>query len=373
MKTLHGVRDGSMRKSQQGMASIVITMVTMIVISLIVLGFATISRREARQSLDQLQSTQAFYAAETGVEDTRKAIKTQIANGLPVPAKSNCTTNNAGVSIYPTGTAMQIDAASDISYTCLQVDPSPETVEYDGVDSNSTVVPLTAESGVIRRVVISWQPESPSGTPASCPSNTTSQLKPQSGANAWSCGYGMLRLDVTPTPSSFTRASISNNTYGAFFQPVNYNAAGTDNYAGNTAKARLVAAKCDISSYGKCTATIDNIPATTKLSLRLSSMYQASDIKVVAYNDVGSAGTTVPIVGLQAEVDVTGKATDVLRRIKVRLPLVASGTLMPSNAITSNGSICKRFATAPGYLTIPTILDADPSNAMCQSLIDGSL
>ena len=47
------------RAKQRGMASIIITMITMVIITLIVLGFATLSRREQRQSLDRQLSTQA--------------------------------------------------------------------------------------------------------------------------------------------------------------------------------------------------------------------------------------------------------------------------------------------------------------------------
>jgi len=367
MKKRHGV------SSQRGMASIVITMVTMVVISLIVLGFAVVSRREARQSLDQLQSTQAFYAAETGVEDARKAIKTQIAAGLPVPDKTNCTTNDPGVTLYPTGNAMQVDSASNISYTCLQVDPSPESLEFDGVDGDSTVIPLTAASGSIRRVEITWTPTSTTGNPSVCPSDITDKFSPQSGTNAWQCGYGVLRVDVVPTDGALTRANLSTGSYGGFFQPVNYSATGSDNYAGNTGTPRLVAANCNTASYGSCKAIIDQLPGSTSASVRVSSMYQTSNVKVVAYNNNGVGGSPISLNGVQAKVDVTGKASDVLRRIQVRLPLVQTNTLFPGSAITSNGSICKRFETAPSYLSIPVIADADSSNAMCQPTTQGSL
>jgi len=41
------------QSKQRGMVAIMITMILMIVISLIVLGFAQISRRNQRQSLDR--------------------------------------------------------------------------------------------------------------------------------------------------------------------------------------------------------------------------------------------------------------------------------------------------------------------------------
>jgi Tfp pilus assembly protein PilX len=373
MKTLRGVRTGQGSLSQRGMASIVITMVTMVVISLIVLGFATISRRESRQSLDQLQSTQAFYAAESGIEDARKAIRNWLAApataALPVPSKPNCT-DASNPSIYPIGDDMKIDDANGIGYTCLQVDPAPDSVEFDGIDSDSTVIPLTSTTGGIRRIEITWQANTPPSL-ANCPSTITNpEFRPQSGVNAWRCEYGVMRVDLTPTNGVLTRAGLSGSTYSGFFQPVNFLAGGSDNYT-NVNQARLVAARCTVTN---CRATIDLIPNLTSISLRLSSLYQPSDVRIVAFNNNGVGGTPLSLSGVQAEVDVTGKASDVLRRIKVRIPLLNNGTLVPGHAITSNGSICKRFSTAPSYFNIPNdIIDPDSSNQMCQSMTAGSL
>src|ERR1700761_8288581 len=55
------------RRDEQGMVSILVTMIMVIVISLIVIGFAEVSRRNQREALDNQLSTQAYYAAESGV------------------------------------------------------------------------------------------------------------------------------------------------------------------------------------------------------------------------------------------------------------------------------------------------------------------
>jgi Tfp pilus assembly protein PilX len=361
--------------SQRGMASIIITMVTMVVISLIVLGFATISRREARQTLDQLQSTQAFYAAESAIEDTRKAIKVQRTAGKAVQDKSSCTTNNAGADFapnaeYPTGDDMIIDADSQTSYTCLQVNANPTSLEFDGIDSESTVVPMTSNSGAIRRVEITWQPTSGTANPAVCPGSINQEFTPRSN---WQCAYGVMRVDLSPTDGVMTRGGLTGSSYGAYFQPVNFATGGSDNYSGNTNTPRLVAANCNAST---CKAIIDQLPGLTSLSLRLSSIYQPSNIKIAAFNNNGVGGSPIGVSGVQAEIDATGKASDVLRRIKVRVPLIQSNTLLPGSAINSNGSICKRFSTANGYFNVPDFLsglDPDTSNEMCSAQTSGTL
>src|SRR5688572_1479839 len=113
----------SHQQKEAGMVAIMVTMILMIVISLIVLGFAQISRRNQRQTLDRQLSTQAFYAAETGINDAAELIKG--ASGV-VPDKPDCASSGGGFyTLTPT-----IDATNNVEYTCLTVDPSPESLVY---------------------------------------------------------------------------------------------------------------------------------------------------------------------------------------------------------------------------------------------------
>ncbi len=63
-----------LKQNESGLAAIAVTMIIMGIVTLIVVGFATLMRREQRQALDQQLSTQAFYAAESGVNATRAYI-----------------------------------------------------------------------------------------------------------------------------------------------------------------------------------------------------------------------------------------------------------------------------------------------------------
>jgi hypothetical protein len=365
----HGAQTRRSQSDERGMAAIIITMVTMVVISLIVIGFATISRREQRQSLDQLQSAQAFYAAESGIEDAKAVIKSRMnaVPSQPIIAKDSCTGNNPG-GTYPLGNDTKIDGNSDVSYTCLKVNPNPDTLQFDGIGDNSLIVPIKTVSP-ITSIEISWRPTTdPGGSPNVCPGAAVKAFSPQSGSNSWKCGYGVLRADVVPTGGALTRNNLSAGQLTGFFVPLKIAAPGSLVYGGNTGKANVVAANCTTGSYVKCTARITGMGGSNSVSLRLSSLYQPSKISVQAF-----AGPVVQnISGVQAIIDSTGKATDVLRRIQVRLPIVQTGSIFPSNALTSNGSICKRFSVADGYLHIPNdIVDPDIDNKMCESKTDG--
>jgi Tfp pilus assembly protein PilV len=354
---------GNPNPDQRGMAAIIVTMVTMVVISLIVLGFATISRREQGQTLDQQLSTQAFYAAESGVEDAQHVIEAAMKAGKAIPGKTDCDTNTDGAGYtpnYPVGAGTVLDSGHNVSYSCLLVDPSPTSLKFDGVGTDNVVIPVAADD-VIDKFVITWKPtNAPSGNPSSCPGSTTNVFSLQS---KWTCGYGMMRMDLVPTEGALSRAGLGSSTLTSFFVPTRNAASGNLSYSGNTNKPNVTATNCTLGSYSQCTATITGLPAVKSFSLRLNSMYQPSNVTVVAYH----GSTQLGISGAQATVDVTGKANDVLRRIQVRVPVGVQSTTA-SFALQTNGSLCKRFRATPNYLSIPSdIVNPDTSNDMCKA------
>jgi Tfp pilus assembly protein PilX len=357
-----------LRNNQAGMASILITMITMIVVSLVVIGFATISEREQGQTLDQQLSTQAFYAAESGVEDARNVIASAVKNGLPVPSKTGCTTNNDGsyTPNYPTGATTVLDATHNVSYSCLLVNPGPTTLVYDGVSDSSVVIPMTA-SLPINTITVTWSPTTPqTGTPsAQCPASTSGTF---STAAKWTCGYGLFRMDLVPTAGALTHAGLGNGDLTAYFEPTSNSASGSVSYPASVGAPSIVAGNCNVSSYTQCTATITGLTSTS-YTMRIMSLYQSSNITVVGYN----GGTKLALSGAQAVIDVTGNANGVLRRIEVNIPLNNYNGTIPDYAIESNGAVCKRFLVTPGYFSIPNdIVNPDTSNSMCVAQTSGT-
>jgi Tfp pilus assembly protein PilX len=103
------IRIRNIRHAEQGLVSIVVTMIFLIVLSLIVVGFAQVARREQRESLDRQLSSQAFYAAESGINIAKSAISdssgTYSSNNAVLNDKGSCgpdgtpPLNNPGVSV----------------------------------------------------------------------------------------------------------------------------------------------------------------------------------------------------------------------------------------------------------------------------------
>lgn len=332
------LRDSSTKES--GMVAIMVTIILMIVISLIVLGFAQVARRNQRQSLDRQLSTQAFYAAETGVNDASRIIKDAVASGSAVNAKSTCTDNGSGQYTALLTPGSVLDAADDVAYTCVLVDPAPPSLIYGSVGTRGVIVPVVADSGTINSIKLTWQSKTGGSTPAAnCPTTISNAFVPPSG---WTCGYGVLRFDLVPTSGSLTHASLLANNMTAFLVPINTASPTNIPYATNGA-GNVSRATC---SNTDCSVTINSGLGGTQYYMRINSIYQEVSLQVSATN---AAGNVVELRDAQALIDSTGKAQDVLRRVQVRVPVNGtSANLLSDYAIQSTDSLCKRFSVMDG-------------------------
>jgi Tfp pilus assembly protein PilX len=352
MSTTHMPRP-SLTRSERGMISIMTTMVLIIVISLIVLGFAQLSRRNQREALDRQLSTQAFYAAESGINDARNLINTAVANGTTIPDKPTCTSTGGG--FYTT--SPDIDASAGVRYSCMLVDPSPNVLRYTDVGSTSVIVPVvSADSSAITRVQLEWQSKV-TGNPLSGCAASISQFSTTSG---WSCGYGVLRFDLVPTAGSLTPNGLANSTMTTFAYPITNAGSNSIGYAASSANP-------NVRTGVSCTATGCSLSVTGLSSnsyyMRITSMYRNVSLQVRAYNN---AGNPVDLEGAQALIDVTGKAQDVLRRIQVSVPLRSSSTNGVSDyAVQSTDSICKRFSVMDNYYS-NDVSGVTSGNRLCQ-------
>lgn len=348
----------SLRSSQSGMVSMMVTMILMIVLSLVVLGFAQISRRNQRESLDRQLSTQAFYAAETGINDTRNIIKTAVDNGNTVQSKTSCSDTGGG---FYNSLNATIDSASKTGYTCVLVDPAPTTLDYADVSDRSIVTPLASQTGQLSSVTFTWKTKSGSGTPANtCPTVAKGVF---SSTASWTCGYGVLRFDLVPTGgSSNNLSSLQASQMTTFAIPLKQGSVGSTSigYGANTANTNnLVGVPCDNTS---CKLTITGL-GTDSYYLRISSLYQGSSLRITGTTTSGVA----KFANAQVMIDATGKAQDTLRRIQVHVPINSSSqNQLPDYVMQSTDSICKRFVAMDGFFDSQAAEPTTTSNPLCQ-------
>ncbi len=331
MLRIHKLKNG-----QDGLVSFMVALFIMLMLTLIVLSFATVTRREQRQVLDDQLSSQAFYAAETGVNDARKVLST-----TPNKSVSDCNLAAAGFNNNV------LDGASGlISYTCLLINPSPSSLLYPDIpEGSSQIFPVTSASGVnVTSITLNWQNKLTNSTNyrgINCPASGNGF--PTLASYASSCDMPVLRVDFVPL-ASVTRPNLIANTKTLFLFPQKNIGAASASFA-SAGTGDIVRANCVSAASPLCSVTITGL-AQPSYFLRVRAIYEDASVAITA-----SDGTnpTINLSGAQAIVDSTGKANDVLRRVQVRIPTLGISNIYPPDfAIQSNSSVCKRFFVGAG-------------------------
>lgn len=333
--------------NQNGFASIVIALTLVLVMALMTVAFAQLTRREQQNALNRQLATQAYYAAESGVNDAIADITAEPTR--VIASNSDCDPNpnlKLGAKLFN----KNINAAQGVSYTCVSIDLSPPSIRYTDVspgDANTAVFSnLTTKE--ISELTIFWSTK----TKSVLIPPTLGELLP---SNTWTANKQPAVQEVSITPfesSSFDRNSLIANDYTVYGYPASVGAVANYGTA-DTDKGKIAGAQCD--SAGSCTLKIKmpNLPSSYSYIMHITNLYDTSDI-VITGKDIN--GDPVKFHGAQAMVDVTGKARDVLKRIQVSVPLNRTGS-GPGYAIKAT-NVCKRISTFPNDSAIPS----GPSN-----------
>lgn len=356
-----------------GIVSIIITVVVMLVLSLIIITFSRVARREQRQALDRQLNTQAFYAAESGINDAVEAIKTGAISATA--EKNDCNP-------LPSASKQLDGAAGAISYSCVLIDPTPISFQLSSLSpGESKVLKIEREGGGnVGQISIYWQDSNENERFDGCPGNANYQTFPSTW-NADTCGPGMLRADMIRIPNgNFNRAQLINEAFTSFMVPTRrsgagaYTGPGSVNLSGNQGFGNQgVISPASCPAYGgsgvittpnsptrprHCVVHITNLNAP-RFYLRLSALYKAASVEICT-PDCGTNSTVAFASGSQAKIDSTGRVSDVLRRVQVYVDATDSGPFpFPLNAIESGDAICKRFSDAPpSFLSGETGLSA---------------
>ncbi len=343
---------------QAGFASIIIAIVLILVLSLITVGFAALMRKETRSALDKHLSTQAYYAAEAGVNDAAKAI-----NAGYREHKTNCGETTADLSDHTADSLRDTKVGNDagVKWTCLTIDPEPKSLEYSAIDvDQSKIVEITGVNAagadtIIDSLVIGWQGSDNGGT---------IRFRTSSGIftpiSSWNSSASVLRVGITPLGrNQINRDSLIANTSTAFLYPKESGgstppaAYENSSYTSNTGDdgGTIVPGNCHAQSQPlNCNVKITNLNSVNYLLDLRSLPYGKSRVSIRAY----SGTTLLGIKNAQTLVDSTGKAQDVLRRVQVRIP---SRNNYPHSdfGLETMGDICKQLKLAPGDPTSQTV------------------
>lgn len=334
MKSIRAIK---LAQDQRGIASILVAGIFIVIISLIATSFAVLMRREQRQALDRQLSSQAYYAAESGVNDAIKYLQ-----NYPGATSSDCSQTQ-----QVTGRSPAVNSDAGVAYTCVLVDNTPETLEYSPVDTNrSTILKLVAPG--VQSIKISWQPEDGATNYVANPiAHPLPQAESDSTNSTQVRESGILRVSLMPVRSPLNRDELIRQTQTLFlYSNKNNNPGqnGTHAYAeGKDGQGVFVDGECNVANTNDCNVVINNLPAgVDTYYVRLKSIYTQESVTISASTAEDANGGRIEFAGSQAVIDATGKANDVLRRIQVRVPLNANYNY-PEFALETTDTICKNI------------------------------
>ncbi len=329
------------KKNQSGVVSLLVCMIIMLIITLTVLAFAKISRRAQRQALDNQLATQAIYAAESGVNDAVDKLR----SGALTSDVTSCDTLEQNK--ISSAAQRQLNATAQISYTCVLVDSKPSEIDDIVQVDSSSIYKISA--GTVDHLVISWEAVNPA-------SPAWVAYDPFSGnftkASDWPANApGALRIQLVQFDDGVATRTIINsskNDLTAVPSAVGGHALHT-NLINN---GEVLSGACNAANTPRaCKVTLDlHTAGTHQYYLRLRSVYNASHVTIEAYD---SSNNKLSFSGSQVLIDSTGRAGDILKRLKVYQPISAQSQL-PSYALELADDLCKRLTVVPGSTTTDT-------------------
>jgi Tfp pilus assembly protein PilX len=305
---------------EKGIVSILVSIVMMIVLTLLVLGLAQIGISDQKNALKRQLSTEAYYLAESGINNA---------------INNNFTGNCSG--------GIVIDSASNASIPCVIASTAGtlKTSLYQLNNGQSKVVTVSGTES-IARINFTWTGNSP----ISADQCTNTKLTTVSN---WNCPYPLLMINIVSSDllsggvtSGLFKEGISNGKGIAtiYLYPSTTESANTDLDSAN----KILRAKCSTS----CSINV-NIPngLASKYYLRITPIYASTAITLSAYSSAG-----VQYNSNQAYVDSTGKVGNTSQRLYTRITTDSNIANLPNQGlidqtplfgIQTTQDLCKNF------------------------------
>jgi hypothetical protein len=376
MKTIGQRQDAR----QDGVVSLFIVIMSTLLMVIITVSFVQLMLKDQRQATASDLSQSASDSAQSGVEDAKRLLLLeQACRNAVAPGSVDCIAVSAAVSSNACDTVSRYfnpgnvtnetliqqdigDKALEQAYTCVKI--LADATDYKGVvDLNeSNIVPLRGTTG-FNRISISWftreDLSASSNTMAiGFPSSAPSVELPPVGSQ-WDFNYpSVLRTQLMQTGSSFKlsdfddgQGNSKSNANTLFLYPSRTGSASLSfdlDAPRRDPQNAPYPAKCNASfNQGEyaCTTTITLPDPITggavnrNAYLRLSALYNGAHYKVELLN---AAGVLVPFDRVQPEIDSTGRANDMFRRVKTRVEF-KSDFIYPDAAVDLGNSLCKSF------------------------------
>lgn len=348
------------RLNQGGFVSLVTCILISLLLIIITVGLLSVEALQLRKAEDAEQSLNAYYTAESGIEDG----VAKVLSGLVVPSAGTGCLNGSVGSNGATWTCQQISESGQPTGSltadqAVTIDPGPSSPAYGSVVLEwQTSNDLTAAD---YNVDLSQNNGLPTASEYQSDNYAAAPLELQIVEYPT---HGFTENDVCAKPSGGpctlgnpSRAFIQNLLMtpegGVHLAPNNICYAGCANIIANS-NMRFTG-NCgplphpnpyesgNISTKYNCYALLSNLPAGKAYLFRVRARYISSDYKFTFYTGSHGDGLPVSVDDGTATIDVTAQAGQVYRRVISKLPInpAAAGGL--NYVMFSDNNVCKDF------------------------------
>lgn len=384
---------------QSGAVSLFVVLFATLLITVVTVSFLRLMIKDQSQATNADLSQSAYDSSLAGVEDAKRALlnfqeqcKTQGAAACNLlAAQINAAACNDAlridgvvadpdgeISIQQTSNGTR-DAKLDQAYTCVKI--ALDTDDYLGTLSayQSRIIPLSTGGAAFDSATIEWYSVddiSTSQTTKAVNLEAVSTAQSLYQTTAWPSGRPpVMRAQLIQTGGTgFTleqfnnnvdsNGTIKSNANTLFLYPTSLVTASSRSFT--TYDPRQTAKKAEDAPLPvQCTATLVGggyackvrleIPAPTEGTerttyLRVTPFYQSTHFRVTLSSGTGG----VAFRGVQPEIDSTGRANDLFRRVKTRVELSDANYPYPDAAIDTTGNLCKDFSVTKRDTDFPT-------------------
>jgi len=391
MKGRNETMVGRNKSKQLGAVAIFTVIFAALLIMIVTMSFVGLMIKDQEQATDADLSQSAYDSAQAGVEDAKRALLLY-QNVCDGGSESDCSAAkatidsatspacNAAISTLDDvsgsiteddGVKIQTGDSSDLNqaYTCVKIDL--DTTDYLGSLSANEydLVPLSGVSS-FNKVKIEWfssedissgenfavNLQSDSATPLLAQTNWP--LNRPSIIQAQLIQYGSNGFTLGNLNSAVGAQSDVNTLflYPSSVGLTGYPFVGTDSGKTPTNIPRIIKCKASLADGGyACSATLtlpDPIGGGNRTAyVYIGALYNNTNYRVTLYDNNNNS---VDFNGVQPEIDSTGRANDLFRRVKVRVAMIDSSFPYPTAAVSVSDNLCKNFIVTnedSGYST----------------------
>lgn len=354
---------------QQGAVSFFIVIFTALLLTTITISFAQLMMRDQQQTTYSDLSESAYDSAMAGVEDAKRALLMQ--QDCIGSDTESCDIVSDAIGAEQCDTLARIfggnasdeteirqhegDRRLEQAYTCVKI--TPNTGDYLGTiesANTATLIPLRGTDS-FDRVVVSWSLSKGGGT-IDLPESESRELpRNETSSAAWpDTRPALLRAQFINGGGGFnlTNLNSSGRSNTLFLYP---SRAGSNDLSftldtrreGAPNMPQLVVcgdARQEVESgtYA-CEVELDIgsvIPGGQQAAfLNLAAFYRPTDYRI----ELRMGDRPVQFAGVQPQVDSTGRANDLFRRVISRVEL-GNTFSYPVAALETSGNLCKNFS-----------------------------